>query len=118
MDFESFRVNGCLLQTYFEDQGWLNYFEMMDDPTFSFLVKDLRVRVEVYDDNSAALEENQKIFRNEEIREKTRDELGLKAFKEVGIISVVMGVNVTITQGHIANILNLDNIGICALNTK
>lgn len=44
--------------------------------------------------------------------------MGLEDFKEVEIRSTLMGFNVTITQSHIAKILNLDNIGIFALNTK
>lgn len=42
----------------------------------------------------------------------------LEEFKEVEIRSIVMGINVTITQSHISKILKMDNIGRCALNTK
>lgn len=66
---------------------------MLSGPTFPYLIKDFWVRAEVYDENSATLEENQKIVENEELRGKTRAEMGLEDFKEVEIRSAVMGVN-------------------------
>lgn len=78
MDFESFRVNGFPLQTYFKDQGWLNYFEMMNGSTFPYLVKDFWVMAEVYNESSYALEECQKIAENEKLRGKTKAEMGLE----------------------------------------
>lgn len=91
---------------------------MLNGNTFPYLVKDFWVRYGVYDESSASLEECQKIVENEELKWKTKAEMGLEATKEVEIRLVVMGINVTITQGHIANLLNLDNIGRYDLNTK
>lgn len=44
--------------------------------------------------------------------------MGLEEFKEVEIRSSSMGINMLITHSHIAKLLKIDNIGICALNTK
>ncbi|XP_050902473.1 uncharacterized protein LOC127114014 [Lathyrus oleraceus] len=118
VDFESFRVNGFPLKAYFEDQGWINYFKMLNDPTFPYLINDFWVRTKVHDESAVALKENQKITESEELKGKIRVEMGLEDFKEVEIRSTVMGVNMTITQGHIAKHLNMDNIGRFYLNNK
>lgn len=60
-------VNGFPLQTYLEDQEWLSSFEKLNGPTFYYLVKDFGFMVKVYDESSAALEENQNIAENEEL---------------------------------------------------
>lgn len=96
----------------------MNYFEMLNGPTFSYLVKDLWVRAEVYIESSVALEENQNIAKNKKLKEKSRIKMGLEESKEVEIRHVIMGVNVTITQSHIAKIMNMCNIGRYVLNTK
>lgn len=44
--------------------------------------------------------------------------MDLKEFKKMEIRFVVMGIDVTITQSHITKLLNTDNIGQCAMNTK
>lgn len=77
VDFESFRVIGFPLQSYFEYQGWLKYFEMLNGPTFPYLVKDLWVMAEVYDESPSALEENWKIAENEKLKGERKDKMGL-----------------------------------------
>lgn len=91
IDFESFRVNGLPLKSYFEAQGWKDYFEMLNGPTFPYLVKKIWVRAEVYDESDVALEETQKIVENEELKGKSRVEMGLEEFKEVEIRSTLWG---------------------------
>lgn len=49
---------------------------------------------------------------------KSRIEMGLEEFKEEEIRSVVMGINVTVTQSHISQLMNTENIGRYSLNTK
>lgn len=44
--------------------------------------------------------------------------MGLKEFEEVEIRSVVMGVDITITQKIIAKLLGVSNTGRFTLNTK
>lgn len=57
MDFDSFTTNGYKLKEHFETQGWINYFNILNDPTYSFLVRDFWVRAEIYDDYYAMIEE-------------------------------------------------------------
>lgn len=42
----------------------------------------------------------------------------MKEFKEVEIRYIVMGVEVTITQSHIAQLIGVKNEGMCVQNTK
>ncbi|KAK2376331.1 hypothetical protein QL285_077131 [Trifolium repens] len=49
--------------------------------------------------------------KNKELRGKTRKELGLKPYRGREIRSNILGINVLITQAHIAKILGLDNKG-------
>ncbi|CAL5211990.1 unnamed protein product [Lathyrus oleraceus] len=118
VDFESFRVSGFPLKSYFEDQGWMNYFEILNGPTFPYLVKDLWASAKVFYESSAAFEENLNIVENKNLKGKSRVEMDLEEFKKVEMIYVVMRIDVTITQSHIVKLLKMDNIGICALNSK
>lgn len=70
IDFECFRFNGFALKTYFKAQGWMNYFEMLNGPTFPYLVKNFWVRDEVYDESFVALEENRNIIKKRKIKGK------------------------------------------------
>ena len=98
VDFESFEANDCKLKKYFESQGWMNYFNLLNGPTYSTLVKDFWVRAEVYDEFSAQTEERMAIQNNKKLKGKTRAEMGLNEFKCIEIRSAVMGLEVTITQ--------------------
>lgn len=118
IDFKSFRINGYPLKEYFKAQGWMNFFDMLNGPTFPYLVKYFQVRVEVFDEGVAAIEESQKIAENKDFKGKSRDEMGLNQFKEMEIKSVFMGVEVTTSQNHIAKLMGIDNKGRCPLNTK
>lgn len=57
MDFESFSVNGYPLRDYFEVKGWIPQFEILNGPTYPYLVKDFWVREEVFDEDYAAYEQ-------------------------------------------------------------
>lgn len=81
----------------------MDFFDMLNGSTYPCLVKDFWVRVEVYNEGAIAFEESHKITRNEDLKGKSRVEMGLDEFKEVKIRFVVIGV---------------DDIGRCALNTK
>lgn len=96
----------------------MNYFEMLNAPTFPYLFKYFWVRVIAYHESFAAFEEKRKIFENGKLKGKSMDEMGLEKFKKVEIRSALMGVNVAITQSHIAKLMKMENIGRYALNIK
>lgn len=118
VDFESFNVNGYPLKEYFEVQGWMPYFEMLNGPIYPYLVNNFLVREKKMDEDSASFEERQKIAEDEANKGNNIVEIGLKEFKEVEIRSVVMGVEVTITQSHIAHLFGVFVKGRFTLNIK
>ncbi|MCI44670.1 hypothetical protein A2U01_0065909, partial [Trifolium medium] len=46
VDFESLRANGCDIKKFFEDQGWMGYFDLINGPVYTVLVKDFWPRCE------------------------------------------------------------------------
>lgn len=118
VDFKSFQVNRYPLKEHFEVQGWFHFFDILNGLAYPYLVKDLWVRAKVYDEIVTSLEERGKIVAYKTNRGKSIAKMGLKDFKEVEIKSVVMGVDVTITQRDISKMICLANEGRCAMNTK
>lgn len=71
---------------------------MINGPTYPHLVKHLWVREEVFYELVACEELRLLVERESSLKGKSRKEVGLKKFEEVEIRSVVMGVDVIITQ--------------------
>jgi len=57
VDFISLAHHGCDISSYYEAQGLMDYFNMLNGPTFENLVRHLWVRAHVYDKKGAKLEE-------------------------------------------------------------
>jgi len=102
VDFASLRRNGMNLESLITVQEMFPYFEMLNGPTYVTLVKDFWARAEVYDLEAALAEEDDTVIRNPTLRGKTREEMGLKSFKQTEIRSTVMGIPITITEEVIA----------------
>ncbi|KAK2366929.1 hypothetical protein QL285_080260 [Trifolium repens] len=111
VDFESLKANGIDIQYLFYNQQWQNYFEMLNGFVYYDIVKYFWQKAKVYDRASADKEYKDMVEKNKELRGKTRKELGLKPYREREIRSNILGINVVITQAHIAKILGLDNKG-------
>ncbi|KAK2369279.1 hypothetical protein QL285_082425 [Trifolium repens] len=111
VDFESLKANGIDIQYLFYNQQWKNYFEMLNGFVYYDIVKYFWQKAKVYDRASADKEYKDMVEKNKELRGKTRKELGLKPYREREIRSNILGINVVITQAHIAKILGLDNKG-------
>ncbi|KAK2451516.1 hypothetical protein QL285_010564 [Trifolium repens] len=111
VDFESLKANGIDIQYLFYNQQWQNYFEMLNGFVYYDIVKYFWQKAKVYDRASADKEYKDMVEKNQELRGKTRKELGLKPYREREIRSNILGINVVITQAHIAKILGLDNKG-------
>lgn len=69
------------------------------------------VRLEVYGEVSASIEENQKIAEDMSLKGKCRKEMGLKGFEGVKIRYVVIGDDVTISQKIISKLLGVLYMG-------
>jgi len=117
VDFESLKANRHDLRQAFDYQGWLSYFEMLNGPTYTNLVKDLWVRVEVFNKYEVDKEFQLKQSVSEEKKGMTRHELGLKEFIKTRIRSVVQGIDVRITQFDITKLIKCKNRGVCESRT-
>ncbi|KAK2377054.1 hypothetical protein QL285_077781 [Trifolium repens] len=111
VDFDSLKANGIDIQYLFYNQQWQNYFEMLNGFVYYDIVKYFWQKAKVYDRASADKEYKDMVEKNKELRGKTRKELGLKPYRGREIKSNILGINVVITQAHIAKILGLDNKG-------
>ncbi|KAK2428296.1 hypothetical protein QL285_026824 [Trifolium repens] len=111
VDFESLRVNGIDVQGLFYDQQWKNYFEMLNGFVYYDIVKYFWQKATVFDRISADEEVRKMVEKDSSLRGKSRRELGLKPYRGKEIRSNILGINVLITQEHIAKVLGLDNEG-------
>ncbi|KAK2380806.1 hypothetical protein QL285_068467 [Trifolium repens] len=111
VDFESFKVNGIDIQGLFYDQQWKNYFEMLNGFVYYDIVKYFWQKATIFDKFCADEEVRKMVEKDSSLKGKTRSQLGLRPYKGKEIRSNIMGINVLITQEHIAKILGLDNEG-------
>jgi hypothetical protein len=111
VDFESFKVNGIDIQSLFFDQQWGNYFDMLNGFVYYDIAKYFWKKATIFDKFSADEEVNQMVAKDKTLKGKTRVQLGLRPFKGKEIKSNIMGINVLITQEHVAKVLSLDNEG-------
>ncbi|KAK2352412.1 hypothetical protein QL285_096404 [Trifolium repens] len=111
VDFDSLKANGIDVQGLFYDQQWKNYFEMLNGFVYYDIVKYFWQKATVFDRFSADEEVRKMVAKDSSLQGKTRRELGLRPYRGKEIRSNIMGINVLITQEHIAKILGLDNEG-------
>jgi len=57
VDFVSLAHHGCDIKSYSEAQDLMEYFNMLNGPTYKTLVRHFWVRAHIYDRNAAKLEE-------------------------------------------------------------
>ncbi|MCH92401.1 F-box/kelch-repeat protein, partial [Trifolium medium] len=111
VDFESLKVNDFDVEELFLNQGWKRYFEVLNGPIFTNLIKEFWMKSRVYDDVSAKMEVDQLVLKDPSLKGKTREEMGLKAYNGTEIRSVIAGLDITITKAHFAKLLNLEDKG-------
>ncbi|KAK2361925.1 hypothetical protein QL285_087030 [Trifolium repens] len=111
VDFESLKVNGIDVQRLFYDQQWGNYFDMLNGFVYYDIVKNFWHKAYVFDEFNANEEVSKLVAKDKTLRGKTRVQLGLRPFKGKEIRSNLLGIDVMITQEHVAKILGLDNKG-------
>ncbi|KAK2396230.1 hypothetical protein QL285_057893 [Trifolium repens] len=111
VDFESFKVNGINIQSLFYDQQWKNYFEMLNGFVYYDIVKYFWQKATIFDKFNADEEVRKMVEKDGSLKGKIRTQLGLRPYRGKEIRSNIMGINVLITQEHIAKILGLDNEG-------
>jgi len=105
VDFISLAHNGCDIRSYYEAQGLMDYFNMLNGPTYENLVRHFWVKAHVYDKKATKLEETEKILIDPTLEGKSREEMGLEPFVDTEIISSIMGIPVFISQDVIAYVI-------------
>jgi len=118
VDFESLKRNGCDILPFVGTQGLMLYFQMLNGPTYSELVKDFWVRDEVYNEEAAKLEEKHKVKENPRLKGKTRKYMGFPEFKQVEVRSAIMGIRDTITEEILSRATRCLNKGMFEVNVK
>ncbi|WJX12395.1 hypothetical protein P8452_02903 [Trifolium repens] len=111
VDFDSLKVNGIDIKDLLYDQQWGNYFDMLNGFVYYNIVKKNWNKAYVFDKFDADEEVKKLIAKDETLKGKTRVQLGLRPFKGKEIRSNLLGINVLITQEHVAKVLGLDNEG-------
>ncbi|KAK2374420.1 hypothetical protein QL285_075384 [Trifolium repens] len=111
VDFESLKANGIDIKDLFYDQQWQNYFEMLNGFIYYDIVRNFWNKASAYDQTAAKEEVRKMIEKNESLKGKTRAQMGLRSFRGTEIRSNLVGIEVVITQEHIAKLLGLDNEG-------
>ncbi len=85
--------------------GLMEYFRMLNGPTYQTLVRHFWVRAHVYDKDAGKLEETQKILIELSLEGKSRAEMGLEPFTCTEIISSIMGIPLFISENAIAFVI-------------
>jgi hypothetical protein len=111
VDFESLAFHKCWIRSYYEEQGLLKYFKMLNGPTYEALVRHFWVRAKVYNKAASLAEESQMVLMYPELEGKTREEMELEPFTEDEIRSSICGIPVRITQWQIEAVLGLKASG-------
>jgi hypothetical protein len=111
VDFESLKVNGIDIKDLFFDQQWGNYFDMLNGFVYYDIVRNFWNKATVFDKFDADEEVRKMVVKDKTLKGKTRVQLGLRPFKGKEIRSNLLGINVLITQEHVAKVLGLDNEG-------
>lgn len=71
-NFDSFSQNGYNLCRFFKTQEWSSFFDMMNEPTYPYLVKYFWVRARVFDESAAREELELLVNRDKHLKEKPR----------------------------------------------
>jgi hypothetical protein len=112
-------VNGFDIKGVFEEQGWLNYFEMLNGPIYPILIKEFWLGAKVITKEVAQQEYEEKVADDPEANKgKTIEELGLEPFEGCTMIrSTILGMPSKITRKDIADLLQIPAEGKFFINT-
>ncbi|MCI08337.1 hypothetical protein A2U01_0029413, partial [Trifolium medium] len=111
VDFESLRINDFDIEELFVKQGWKRYFDMLNGPIYTRMVKEFWMKAHVYDEVSARMEEEALIRKDPSLQGKSREEMGLSKFDGTVIKSVLAGLEITISRAHLAKLLGVEDYG-------
>jgi len=105
VDLLSLAHHGCDLRDIYQAQGLMDYFGMLNGPTYLTLVRHFWVRAQLYDQKAAKMEMDEKVLIDPSQEGKTREEMGLEPFRCEEIRSSVLGIPVVISVDTIAGVI-------------
>jgi len=105
MDFISLAHHGCELRDIYQAQDLIDYFGMLNGPTYLSLVRHFWVRAQVYDRKASQLEMDEKVLIDHSLQGKTREEMGLEPFRCVEIRSSIRGIPVVTSEASISCVI-------------
>jgi hypothetical protein len=53
VDFKSLSYHGCNIEKFYETQGWMDYFKMLNGPAYKALVRHFWVGASIYNKQAA-----------------------------------------------------------------
>jgi len=96
VDLLSLAHHGCDLRGIYQAQDLMDYFDMLNGPTYLTLVRPFWVRAQIYDLKASQLEMDEKVLIDPSLEGKTHEEMGLEPFRREEIRSSIMGIPVVI----------------------
>jgi len=105
VDFTSLSYHGCNIKEYYESQDLMDYYNLLNGPTYMTLARHFWVRAHVYDKKAAKQEMDEKVLIDPTLAGKTREEMGLEPFIGTEIRSSVLGIPIYISQDVIAFVI-------------
>src|SRR4030066_133903 len=118
VDFGSLERNGVVITNYFSHQQWGPFFTMLNGPTYTELVRHFWIKASVFTENDAKEEEDSVIRSKPEMKGKTRMEMGLSDFTETEVSSIVLGLEMVITESMIRKLLQIPSGGLFVTGQK
>jgi len=83
----------------------MDYFGMLNGPTYLTLVRHFWVRAQLYDLKASQLEMDEKVLIDPSLKGKTREEMGLEPFRREKIRSSILGIPVVISVDTIVGVI-------------
>ncbi|KAK2428654.1 hypothetical protein QL285_027157 [Trifolium repens] len=118
VDLESIRVNGFPeVVHHYKRQGLEYYFDVMNGPTYTELVKDFWMKASVITRDVHNRKIREMVEENPELRGKTPEQMGLRPFVSTEIESFVAGFRISIRLCQILEALKLERGGLVLKHT-
>ncbi|KAK2428794.1 hypothetical protein QL285_027286 [Trifolium repens] len=113
VDLESIRVNGFAeVVNLFKKQGLEYYFDLLNGPTYTELVKEFWMKASVITRDVYDKKVREMMEKHPEWKERTPEEMGLRSFYSTEIESFVAGFRISIRLCHILEALKLKRDGV------
>jgi len=80
MDLTSLAYHGCNIREYYESQDLMSYFDILNGPTYTNLIRHFWVRAHVYDKKATQQEMDENVLIDPTLAGKSREEMSLEPF--------------------------------------